>query len=478
MQPIAVTPAAPSPVRAFTQQQKRNLVVEILVMLTITVICVALYAGDNPEAVNYLAPLTFLVVGGIANIYMVQQDENTLLTPLFALRLIALVVFGLGALLHNWITPSVQNSLDYIMVTSNTEAARVNLLWLGGMDSILLGVLVSMQMFAGVRVRVTPFAAPVSFNTALLIFWAGFAQVIVELSGASLTIANIVTNVFLATQLAGMFLMGRSAENTIASIIWTLVSIFSLILVSLLIMNKTVLLYPVLGLVLGYLSIRFSLTRIALGATIMLTLYFQIAPIVTNLRTEHFAQHGSLSDISVREQFDAVSRQLTERTRDSEDQSRAESRLDYLVPAAFAMNQYDSGFKLDIIQNSAFAIIPRFIWPDKPILTTGNDVSYRMGFQNVNSIGVTVPADIYWNLGWLGLMLMFFIGVYNGLITIYSRELMRCEDWFMLPFVMAAFRVGVSLDGEFVASIFVPAIVDLVMFLGLRALTSAIANRS
>jgi hypothetical protein len=100
-----------------------------------------------------------------------------------------------------------------------------------------------------------------------------------------------------------------------------------------------------------------------------------------------------------------------------------------------------------------------------------------MGFQSENNIGVTVLADIYWNLGWLGLVLLFMIGVYNGFITIYSRELMRGEDWFMLPFVMAAFRLGVSLDGEFVASIFVPAVINLVIFLGLRAVSSAVANR-
>jgi hypothetical protein len=194
---------------------------------------------------------------------------------------------------------------------------------------------------------------------------------------------------------------------------------------------------------------------------------------VGSLRIEHFAKHGSLSDISVSEQFDAVSRQLTDRTPDSKEQSIAASRLDYVVPAAFAMNQYESGFKLDIIQNSAFALIPRFLWPDKPILTTGNEVNYRMGFQSENNIGVTVLADIYWNLGWLGLVLLFMIGVYNGFITIYSRELMRGEDWFMLPFVMAAFRLGVSLDGEFVASIFVPAVINLVILLGLRAVSSA-----
>lgn len=64
------------------------------------------------EVVNYIAPATILIVAGVANVHMVLQDSRTLLTPLFATRLIALVIFGFGGLSHNFIQPEVQSSMD------------------------------------------------------------------------------------------------------------------------------------------------------------------------------------------------------------------------------------------------------------------------------------------------------------------------------------------------------------------------------
>ena len=122
-------------------------------MLASTIICIAFYLGGGADAVNYLAPATILVVGGIANIHMVRHDPNTLLTPLFATRLIALVVFGIGALSYNWISVLTQSSFDYMMVTSAEDAARVNLLWLGGMDALLIGVLASLQLFGWLQAQ-------------------------------------------------------------------------------------------------------------------------------------------------------------------------------------------------------------------------------------------------------------------------------------------------------------------------------------
>jgi hypothetical protein len=474
-QAATASPAVPSQVREFALQQSRNLFVEILVMLASSVVCIVLYFGGDADAANYLAPATVLVVGGIANIHMVRQDPNTLLTPLFATRLIALVVFGIGALSHNWLSAIAQSSADYMMVTSPEEAARVNMLWLGGMDVILIGVLASLQLFSGMQLRPKIFATHFSFNTALALVLFGFVPVFLILT--SHTLPNLIANLFLALQLSGMFLMARISSNKISAYIWISLSIGALIMLSLFFMNKTIVLYPVLALVLGFISIKASFTRIALGSVTVLGLFIFIAPIVTQLRENHVEQHGSLGDISVGEQIEAISAQDFLHREQTEQPNSANSRLDYVVPAAFAMNQYDSGFKIDTIENSAAALVPRFLWPDKPVLTTGDQVNHRMGFQGTNSIGVTVFADIYWNLGWVGLILGFGMGIYTGLITIVSRELMRMDDWFMLPFVMAAFRMGVSLDGEFVASMLVPAVLNLVIFFGLRIVGNFLSHR-
>ena len=260
MHSSAISLAVPTQVREFNRRQSRNLLIEILVMLVSTMICILLYLGGGAGAVNYLAPATILVVGISANVHMVRHDPNTLLTPLFSTRLIALVVFGIGALSHNWISGLTQSSFDYMIVISADDAARVNLLWLGGMDAILIGVLVSLQLFGWLQVRATSFVTPFSFNTALALLWAGSAPIL--LTTTSFTWPNILNNLFSALQLSGMFLMGRTSGTKIINYIWILASIFLLILASLYFMNKTILLYRVLALVLGFISVKASFPRV------------------------------------------------------------------------------------------------------------------------------------------------------------------------------------------------------------------------
>ena len=232
---------------------------------------------------------------------MVLQDSRTLLTPLFAMRLIAIVVFGIGSILHNVISPTVQSSMDYMLVTNPADAARVNLLWLFGMDAMLVGVLASMKMFAGLRVRPTALAGPVSFNFALALFWIGFADSVAQLIFDDLQIPSIIQSIFLALELSGMFLIGRRTVGTVAPKIWTSIIVLVLFFASLYFMNKSVILYPILCLVLGFFSDRISIRRILIGSMIVASVFVIIAPMVCDLRDEHFASHGSLGDISFSE---------------------------------------------------------------------------------------------------------------------------------------------------------------------------------
>ncbi len=156
-----------SPARAFANQQARNLFIEICAMFVATLLCWGLYIGNNSDAVNYVAPTLVILILGAANMHMFQQDRYTLLTPLFALRLMAVLIFGIGGLLHNFITPQAQASVDQILIASPDDVARVHLMWLVSVDGVLLGALAGMKIFAGIRIRPSQFAAKIPFNFAL-----------------------------------------------------------------------------------------------------------------------------------------------------------------------------------------------------------------------------------------------------------------------------------------------------------------------
>ena len=58
-----------------------------------------------------------------------------------------------------------------------------------------------------------------------------------------------------------------------------------------------------------------------------------------------------------------------------------------------------------------FVFVPRFLWPDKPIVQKGGWFAWRIGQAWIradgrysNAINMTVPGELYLNFGWFGLM--------------------------------------------------------------------------
>jgi hypothetical protein len=58
-----------------------------------------------------------------------------------------------------------------------------------------------------------------------------------------------------------------------------------------------------------------------------------------------------------------------------------------------------------------FAFIPRFLWPEKPVIAKGAWFALRIGQANVsidgritNSVNMTIPGELYLNFGWIGVI--------------------------------------------------------------------------
>lgn len=123
----------------FVGRQSRIMLVEIAAMVSMTLVSLACYLTGAEGLVGYIVPLTIIVVGAFANFAMIKQDSSALLTPLFGMRMIAMFMLGGGSLFHNFVSPDIQTGFDYMFVTVVKDVARVNLLWLVGLDILLIG---------------------------------------------------------------------------------------------------------------------------------------------------------------------------------------------------------------------------------------------------------------------------------------------------------------------------------------------------
>lgn len=86
---------------------------------------------------------------------------------------------------------------------------------------------------------------------------------------------------------------------------------------------------------------------------------------------------------------------------------------------AYFMNLYDSGAPGDTFENIPVVLVPRVLWPDKPIITPGAefDLIFR-GYESESNLGIGFVSEAYWNLGWTGVILVsIFVGLTNGWFT-------------------------------------------------------------
>lgn len=452
---------------------------EIAVYLGALAVCAVLYVtGGAAAIINLLAPLVITLATGIGNFRMVRADRNALLTPLFAVRLIAMTMLGLGGLFHVVAPGAIRDQMDYLYMTGPDEAAKVYLVWLSGMALTMMGMATAIRMFGKPRAG-TEQASPMerwNWRPAALAFLIGFtfeaALSLTESFGRPLPIPSSASLIFTAISMTGLFFLAEQFTRSTGAKLVCGAALLSSILLGLILMNKSAVLLPALMLVLGYLRARFSWLRLLASAALVMTLYLTISPVVFYSRIRDFRAHSTLASGSIEERLAYLADYANgDRIAGTQNDSTFSSfsRLDYVMPASFVIGQYDRGVPATEIATSGYMLIPRLLWPQKPRTTNaGLAVNHLLGVQSTNQIAVTMFADIYWNLGWAGLVLMAIAGLFMGIGTLVSRHILQTGDWLMMPFVFAAFRFSLSLDGNFASGMMIPIIMAIGLYWALR----------
>jgi hypothetical protein len=139
-------------------------------------------------------------------------------------------------------------------------------------------------------------------------------------------------------------------------------------------------------------------------------------------------------------------------------------RISSVSAQAYAINSYNSGIGGNTFKNILWSLVPRFLYPNKPIITSGEN--YTLQVTGKNDAGGTGPGffgEAYWNNGWLGIIFMsiiygflmahftsfffknFIINKNIEFIPVFLLAIMmfyRVDDWFVsttinsIPFII------------------------------------------
>lgn len=185
--------------------------------------------------------------------------------------------------------------------------------------------------------------------------------------------------------------------------------------------------------------------------------YVWITPLINYNRAIVNSYYGENPQVSFSERMSITAEGLSLQFNDELPQPRNItypwwSRLSHSNVQAFAMNLYDSGEPGSSFDNLYYYFVPRFIYPDKPILSdVGRDITeLAFGHRN-SSTGLTVFGDLYWHGGWLFVVCgCVFIGVFFTCLSVVALRMLGSSDWLLLPCSALGILLGLRVDGWFV----------------------------
>ncbi len=455
---------------------------EIVTLLGSVATLGILHMAGVYELVNVAGPVLLAAILGIANWKMVRGNPTAIWTPLFSFRLGVLVFLAFGALVPYLVSDPLVDRIKSLYPYSEEEAAKTNLLWFVYAALIISSAKLA-SVFRGSETPVDIGGALEGWTTAklgIMFFAVGISYSLLidlprQLELFAVLVPGSLTLVFLTANSVGTFLLTYHALQRGGA--WYLLIGLILVLqiaLGLILYNKSMILLPILLSGLAILFDRVTLPRV-IGITVMLVAALNLLqPAVAQARDLHVMTYGHAAGAttggSVGERLSNVTSLWTDGPLRENETGEGLIRLSYLNIGTFIITQYDVGLPGNSIEAATYALIPRFIWPQKPTVSdAGRELYYRITGEESSFLAPTTAADLYWNMGWGGLLLLTpVLGLLLWMATLASYSIVRAEDWFMMPFVLIAFLVGLGTDQSFVSGIFVPGVAAIIAFYFLR----------
>lgn len=449
-------------------------------LLVFYLVVAALWGEDGYPIANFVGSVCLAAILGYGGWRMVTADGMNLWTALFWFRLSTAIYFGFGTAFVYFANEASLFSMRSFYQFYDGDVFKLNLIV--ALSTLLVLIAARVTIFVTRALHWAPRSRKSEvwkrvdrrFLAVGLIFlgvglFVKYVFVMPYLLGWS---ANVLPGTVLSlVNLAhvGMFfitLWGRRNAR------WLLPAIFALVAVeilsSLLLFQKTSMIFLLVMVSLAFLWDKVTVKKLLIVTFVILGAYFASKPIVDYGRHEIGLRYGADTQAGFGERLDIFGQAVT----DSWNREAGESvlqgglmRLSYVNAATFVIDLYDNDQASNWPELIPAVFIPRFLWPEKPIITAiGLDIYELSTGRRTSSSGAGIFAESYWAYGWWGVVIFMSVyGVFIGILTRFSSNVMREGRWLYFPVVLMTLKYGMRTDGHYISDV-AGALVILVAF--------------
>jgi len=280
------------------------------------------------------------------------------------------------------------------------------------------------------------------------------------------TVPGIVLNLALAGSV-GLFLLTMWCARYERKLLFvpTLLLIADMLFGTLQLAKVNVLL-PLILYLIGLITVWWSPRTLIASAILVWVTFLTLVPAVQFGRAELERRTGSINIGDASDRFEALGSYLSDTSAATEKaaQYNTLSRMYYAHAMAASVTAYDNGRPGYSLHNVLTILIPRSLWPDKPIYNLGAMFNLQVVGDDNSSTWMGLFAEAYWNFGWWGLPIMLIpMALAYEVASRFSYDILQRERWLHFPVVMLGAWCGMRSDSDFATTQFAMMVVVFVL---------------
>jgi hypothetical protein len=426
--------------------------------------------------VNKVFPLMLLLALLGAGYRIVSRNSYLIWSPLPWFLGVCAIYYGFGPLLYHFGTPESVSYVDGFYPVGENDLLRTNMLNAAGITLVLLGYQVGMAFIPKQRAAYSTIFNITEMKRLLFgLLVIGIPVKYLFLVPYRLGLLNYVLpgsilylSIFTSLSIIVLFFMVHNGANNYRILLYLLIA--TELVTGLMSFSKLEVVVVLIVILFGIFLCRPRMNVFIAGSALIGLIYIVFLTPFINYGRLALRLGGTSS--------------IVELTTSIHDYTQLEGldvlgsvpnvqnwwiRLNYANSQVFAMNSYDSGNPGDTYSLIPFTVVPRILYPEKPIMTPGPQFNELVTGSDASSSGAGLFGEAYWNGGWLCVILScLYVGIVYAIFT--SISVRHIPEWELayLPVIFAGIVMGLCPDGWFVAIFVGPLLQSVVLYFSIR----------